>query len=158
MAAEPRAALRVADAAGAERLVAEALAAIAALEAVLAEETALIRAGRLREGLANDARKAECAARYHTGTETLKANAIALARFHPAGIARLREAHARLAAGVEANQAVLATARAVSESVVKSLAVELDRSSRPQTYGAGAPSRSPYGAVRAAPLMVSRSL
>lgn len=155
MAADPRP--RIADASGAERLVAEALETVAALEGVLSEETALVRAGRLREGLAGEARKAELAARYHTGTETLKANAIALARLNPAGIARLKEAHARLAACVEANQAVLATARAVSEGVVKALAAELGRSSQPQTYGA-TPTRSPYGAPRGGPLLVSRSL
>ena len=155
MVADPRP--RIADATGAERLVAEALETIAALEGALAEETALVRVGRLRDGLANEARKAELAARYHVGTETLKVNAIALARFAPTGVARLREAHARLAMSVETNQAVLATARAVSEGVVKALSAELARDSRPQTYGA-APTRSPYGAQRAEPLLVSRSL
>ena len=157
MAADPKPAARIADASGAERLVAEALEVVAALDRALAEETALVRVGRLRDGLANDARKAELAARYHTGTETLKANAIALARFAPKGVALLREAHARLAKSVEINQAVLATARAVSEGVVKALSAELSRDSRPQTYGA-APTRSPYGAQRAEPLLVSRNL
>jgi hypothetical protein len=160
MAADPRVAdprPRVADAAGAESLVADALGTILALEGALAEETALVRVGRLRDGLATFERKAELAARYHVGTEALKANAIALARFAPKGVAKLREAHARLAASVEANQMVLATARAVSEGIVKSLSAELARESRPQTYGA-APTRSPYGAQRAEPLLVSRSL
>jgi hypothetical protein len=160
MPADPRASdarPRIADAAGAERLVAEALETVAALEAALAEETALVRVGRLRDGLASAERKAELAARYHTGTETLKANAVALSRLAPNGVAKLREAHARLAASVAANQAVLATARAVSEGVVKALSAELARGGRPQTYGA-TPTRSPYGTQRAEPLVVSRIL
>ncbi|MFE1601297.1 hypothetical protein [Methylobacterium sp. ID0610] len=148
----------VADAAGAERLVAETLRRMEELEGVLEHESAHIRAGRLREGLADEARKAALAGAYLQGLETVKANAVALARFAPAGVAALREAHRRFAAIVETNQTVLATARAVSESLMKSLSSELARAAQPQGYGAQRPAPSPYGAVRATPLVLSRSL
>ncbi|ACA18537.1 conserved hypothetical protein [Methylobacterium sp. 4-46] len=150
--------VRVADAAAAERLVAETLGRMSALEAALEAESAHVRAGRLREGLAGEAAKAALAGAYLTGLEEVKANAVALARFAPAGIAALREAHRRFAAVLERNQAVLATARSVSEGLLKSLSADLARADQPQGYGRARPMPSPYGAARATPLVLSRSL
>jgi capsid protein len=149
---------RVASKADAEALTADVLACLADLERVLEAETAHVRAGRVREGLADEARKGELSARYVRGLETLKSNAVALARFAPDRLDALKSAHARFAKVVEANQVVLATARAVSESLVKGIAEELGRGQRAQGYapaGYGAPQpRSPQGE----PLVVSRSL
>ncbi|MGY2046914.1 hypothetical protein [Methylobacterium sp. JK268] len=150
--------LRVADAAAAARLVAETLDRMRDLAAALDAESAEVAAGRLREGLAGEARKAELAGAYLTGLEAVKANAVALARFAPEGIAALREAHQGFTASVERNQAVLATARSVSESLMKSLSGELRRASVPQGYGRQGPMPSPYGANRATPLVLSRNL
>ncbi|ACL59569.1 hypothetical protein [Methylobacterium nodulans] len=150
--------LRVSDTAGAERLVAETLQRMQELEGVLERESAHIRVGRLREGLADEAHKTALAGAYLQGLEEVKANAVALARFTPAGVAALREAHRRFAAAIETNQAVLATARAVSESLMKSLSSELARAAQPQGYGARRAMPSPYGPVRATPLVLSRSL
>jgi hypothetical protein len=149
---------RIADRAAAEQLVAETLTRMRDLEAVLEAESRHVRAGRLREGLADDARKSALAGAYMQGLEVVKANAVALARFAPSGVAELREAHRRFAAAVETNQTVLATARAVSESLMKSLSGELARASQPQGYGAQRPAPTPYGAARATPLVLSRSL
>ncbi|MDP4022620.1 hypothetical protein Q8W71_08305 [Methylobacterium sp. NEAU 140] len=151
--------LRVADRIGAEALVAGILANMAALEAVLGEEAGHIRAGRLREGLGAAEPKAELAAAYMQGLESAKANAVALARFHPQGVAALREGHRRFTAAVEANQTVLSAARTVSEGLIKSLADEIGRARAPVGYGAATPAPSPYGrGVRSGPLVLSRNL
>jgi hypothetical protein len=140
----------------AERLVAGVLAVMADLEKVLANETAHVRVGRIRDGLAEEARKSELATAYMRGLETVKANAIALARFAPEALERLKAAHAGFGRTVETNQTVLATARAVSESLVKSVADEMNRLSRPQGYGPA----GPQGArpQRSEPLVLSKTL
>jgi hypothetical protein len=153
--AEP---VRVGDRAGAESLVAGILAVMDELAAVLAAESGHVRHGRLREGLAQDARKTDLSGAYLRGLEVVKANAVALARFAPDRVAALREAHARFAAAVETNQTVLATARTVSESLLKTLSTELSRGSQAQGYGGHRPAASPYGAVGRAPLVLSRHL
>jgi hypothetical protein len=120
--AEP---LRVGDRVTAEALVAGVLGNMAALEAVLAEEAAYVREGRLQEGVAAAEPKAALAAAYMQGLEAAKANAVALKRFHPEGVEALRTAHRRFTAAVEANQTVLASARTVSEGLIKTLAEEI---------------------------------
>ncbi|MCJ2071505.1 hypothetical protein MKK75_22350 [Methylobacterium sp. J-030] len=152
-------ALRVADRVTAEALVAGVLGNMAALEAVLAEEAAHVRAGRLREGIAAAEPKAALAAAYMQGLEVAKANAVALKRFHPEGVERLRTAHKRFTATVEANQTVLDSARGVSEGLIRSLAEEIGRAQLPSGYGRQAPAPSPYGrGVRSGPLVLSRNL
>ena len=152
---------RVSDRAGANALVADVMASLHALEAVLARESDHIRVGRLREGLAETERKTALAAAYLQGLEAIKANAIALARFAPEGIAALKAAHAGFTQDVETNQAVLATARTVSEGLVKTLADEMNRARMPTVYGRPSQGPSPYGrsgVARSQPLVLSRSL
>lgn len=154
-------ALRISDRAGAQSLVSGVLASLEALEAVLARESGHIRVGRLREGLAETERKTGLSAAYLQGLEAIKANAIALARFAPEGIAALKAAHARFTQGVETNQAVLATARTVSEGLVKTLADEMNRARTPTVYGRPSQGPSPYGrsgVARSQPLVLSRNL
>ncbi len=140
----------------AERLVAGVLATMADLEKVLANETAHVRVGRIRDGLAEDARKSELASAYMRGLEAVKANAIALARFAPEALDRLKAAHGAFGRIVETNQTVLATARAVSESLVKGVADEMNRLSRPQGYGPAGP-HAPRP-QRSEPLILSKTL
>ena len=154
---DPRAAApRILGRDDAERLVASVLATMGDLEKVLASETAHVRVGRIRDGLAEEARKSELASAYMRGLETVKANAIALARFAPEALERLKAAHAAFGRAVETNQTVLATARAVSESLLKGVADEMNRLSRPQGYGPAGP-----GAARPArsePLILSKTM
>ncbi|BAQ46076.1 MULTISPECIES: hypothetical protein [Methylobacterium] len=149
--------LRIADPEAAARLVAETLTTMQALEALLARESDHIRVGRLAEGLAEAPQKTALAGAYLQGLQAVKANAVALARFAPEGIAALREAHGRFSDAVAANQAVLATARSVSEGLLRTLSTELNRHAEPSGYG-GRPAPSPYGHRRSAPLVLSRSL
>src|SRR3954464_1450361 len=85
---------RVTSRAGAEDLIGSVLSGMRELEATLGAETAQVRAGRIRDGLASEAKKGELAARYLRGLEAVKANAVALARFAPEAVDGLRAAHA----------------------------------------------------------------
>ena len=147
---------RVSGREDAERLVTGVLATMSDLEKVLANETAHVRVGRIRDGLTEEARKSELASAYMRGLETVKANAIALARFAPEALEKLKAAHAGFGRAVETNQTVLATARAVSESLMKGVAEEMNRLSRPQGYGPA----GPQGArpLRSEPLVISKTL
>jgi hypothetical protein len=153
----PAPAQRVTSRDEAERLVGAVLATMADLERLLQAETAQIRVGRIRDGLAEEARKSELATTYLRGLETVKANAVALARFAPDAVERLRKGHAGFGRVVEANQTVVATARAVSESLIKSLSDEVNRAARPQTYAPARPAAAAYG-PRNEPLVISKRL
>lgn len=147
---------RVANRDEAERLVGDVIATMRDLEAVLEAETGQLRIGHIREGLAQEVRKGELAGRYMRSLETVKANAIALARFAPDAVDRLKLAHAGFNLAVEANQRVVATVRAVSESLIKTLSEEISRSTRPQSYAPGIAAGA-YTA-RSEPLVVSKRL
>ncbi|HJE25740.1 MAG TPA: hypothetical protein K8W01_19000 [Methylorubrum populi] len=160
MAADPATPLRLTDRSSALAFVQGLLATMDALEAVLARESDGVRAGRIAQALADSAPKSDLAAAYMNGLEAAKANAIALARFAPEGLEALKVAQHRFAAVVETNQQVLATARTVSESLIKTLAEEIGKARTPTVYGRPSHSPSPYGrgAGQSGPLVLSRSL
>ena len=142
----------------ADRLIASVLGTMTELEKVLATETTHVRVGRLREGLAEEIRKSELASAYMRGLEVVKSNAIALARFAPDALARLKTAHAAFSQVIETNQMVLATARAVSENLLKSVADEVNRLSMPQGYAPAGPRGAPRPPAKSEPLLVSKRL
>lgn len=151
---------RITNAAEAGELAAAVLDTLASLAQVIGEETQLMRDGRISEALDREIRKTELAGQYMRGLETVKANAVALARFAPEQVERLKGAHLEFSELLETNQAVLATARAVSETIVRDLAKDAGRTSQPAGYG-----RSGYGGVAPAPavrstgpIMVSKKL
>jgi hypothetical protein len=146
---------RVHDAGEAERLVNTILATMAALERLLDEETGLMRDGRIADALGSERAKNELAGTYLKQLETLKANAIALARFAPNALESLKASHKRFAGVIETNQAVLATARAVSEGLIRSLSEEVNAKTRPLTYG-GNRQLTPAAAPAASPLVISK--
>lgn len=147
---------RILDRSAAERLIADVLATMRDLEAVLSAETGHVRVGRIAKGLADEARKSDLASRYLQGLETVKANAIALGRFAPEMVQRLKAAHKAFGGVVEDNRAVLATVRAVSESLVKGISDEMNRAAQPRTYAPGGFQAPRY--ARSEALLVSRSL
>lgn len=150
---------RLVDRAGAEALVSGILSTMKALGAVLDEEAAHIRAGRLKEGVVAGEAKADLAAAYMKGLEVAKANAVALVRLHPQGVEALSAAHRAFTAAVEANQAVLAAARTVCEGLIRTLADDIAKSRSPSGYGSNRAAPSPYGRnAGTAPLVMSRTL
>lgn len=140
----PAAMRRELDPAEAQGLIPAVMAAMESLERLLAEETVLLKAGRVAEGLAHEARKAELAGAYMQGLEAIKANALFLSRVAPEQIAALKAAHGRFSAAVDLNQTVIATARAVSEGLLRTLAVEAGNGAKASGYGP--PGKAPEAA------------
>lgn len=134
--AAPRPRPALADAATAESFVAAFAGTMDELARLLDEEAAHLAAGRIRQGLSREERKSQLSAGYLLGLEHAKQNAVALARFAPRTVGRLQAAQVALRDAVHRNQAVVATARAVSEGLVRGVADEVARQSRPRGYGA----------------------
>lgn len=150
---------RIADALSARALIEAVLEALGALSHLVGEETELVRAGRLPEAMAREPRKTELAGIYMRGVEQVKLNAVALARFVPDQVKRLKDAHHAFQGLIETNQIVLATARAVSESVVRDLAADANKPMRAKGYGPAATvGAGVFARPNSGPLVVSRRL
>ncbi|WP_293798269.1 hypothetical protein [uncultured Bosea sp.] len=150
---------RIADALSARALVEAVLEALGALSHLVGEETELVRAGRLPEAMTREPRKTELAGIYMRGVEQVKLNAVALARFVPDQVKRLKDAHLAFQGLIETNQIVLATARAVSESIVRDLAADANKPMRANGYGPAATvGAGVFARPNSGPLVVSRRL
>jgi len=147
----------IASAAEGARLIARLAEAMAGLLAVLDEETQLVRAGRISEIARIEPQKTEFARRYVADAVSVRANALYLARETPREFDDLRRHHEQFRAVLQINLAVLATAHAVSEGIIRGAAGELARKAAPQTYGASGRATAP-GAKACPPVAVSRKL
>jgi hypothetical protein len=127
-----------------------------ALLRIVEEETNLVRAGRVRDATALEPTKSGLARYYVADLERMKANAKFLQTRLPERLAAVRQQHADFAAMLQVNLTVLATAHAVSESIIRGVASEITAKSSPATYGRSGRTRS--GAASAAPVAVSRTL
>ena len=145
------------SAAEGENLVRHLLAAMDALVATVEQETALVRAGKLKDAVALEATKSELARLYVADTAQVKANLPALSKQVPDLLAALRRQHNTFNALLQINLTVLATAHAVSEGIVRGVSGEMARKSAPQTYGASGRAGVP-GRGTAHPLAISRTL
>ncbi|MEZ5785566.1 MAG: hypothetical protein R3D62_03565 [Xanthobacteraceae bacterium] len=130
---------------------------IAALEDIIAQEEALVRAGRLVEVARIAPRKDELARRYLAQTQRLKGALPRLRDELGPRLAAVKARHADFRARLQLNITVLATAHAVSEGIVRGLSQELTRKAAPQVYGASGRTTAAHP-NHAAPLAVSRSL
>lgn len=154
---QPASRPRIASPGEGRALVEQVMEQLSALAHVVGEETALMKDGRMGEALARESRKSDLAGRYMAGLEHVKANAVALARFVPDEVKRLKGAHAEFLEMIETNQAVLATARSISESIMRELATSATPAMRTTTYAPGPANVQPLRPA-AGPLMVSRTL
>ncbi len=127
------------------------------LEAVVTEETRLVRAGQLRKATGLGPRKSELSGLYFKATERLKANSKFLARTVPQDVGALARRHELLQAELKTNLVVLATAHAVSEGIMRRLSGDIARKACPQVYGASGRTTVP-DPKRAQPLAFSRML
>ncbi len=153
----PSPAPKIETVAEAENLVRHMIAAMDALVATVEEETALVRAGRLKEAAALEKTKGELTRAYVADTALVKQNAAVLSGQVPDLFAALRHRHDTFNALLQINLTVLATAHAVSESLIRGAAAEVARKSAPQTYGmSGRPTQPPRGVAQ--PVSVSRTL
>jgi hypothetical protein len=147
----------ITSAAEAENLVRHLLAAMDALVATVEQETALVRAGQVRQAAGLEATKAELARAYVTDTAQVKANLPALKAHVPALLKKLQQQHDSFRALLQINLTVLATSHAVSESLIRGAHAELARKSAPQTYGYSGRTNAPAKGT-AVPVSVSRTL
>jgi len=141
----------------AENLIRHLLIAMDALVATVEQETALVRAGKLKDAGALEAAKTELARAYVADTAQVKANLPVLKKQVPDLLAALRKQHDVFNALLQINLTVLATAHAVSEGLIRGAHAEVARKNAPQTYGnSGRAVVPPRNA--AVPVSVSRSL
>ena len=123
----------------------------------LAEETARVRAGKLRYATELEAAKRELSQLYAAEIQRVKAARAIIARSKPKALEDLRSRHAKFQSLLQTNLTVLATAHAVAEGIVRGVQSELTRKTVPSTYGANgrATVPSPKSGV---PISVCRSL
>jgi hypothetical protein len=131
--------------------------AMSALLAVIERETELVRAGKLREAMTTEPRKAELSRNYVNAVGQLKASQKQLAQAAPDLLKALHRHHDVFRSMLQINLTVLATAHAVSESIVRGVNTEMQRRSMPNTYTAAGKRAAP-SPRHITPLSVSRSL
>ncbi|MCK1339073.1 hypothetical protein IVB38_24375 [Bradyrhizobium sp. 38] len=140
------------------RKVAEQLMdAMSALLGVIERETELVRAGQVREAMTLESKKQELSRNYVGAVSQLKANQAQLAKSEPELLSTLHRHHDAFRAMLQVNLTVLATAHAVSESVVRGVNAEIQKRNVPNTYTAAGRRAAP-GPRHITPLAVSRSL
>ncbi|MBR0965929.1 hypothetical protein JQ554_17955 [Bradyrhizobium diazoefficiens] len=140
------------------RKVAERLMdAMSALLGLIERETELVRAGKIREAMTLEKQKQELSRNYVTAVSELKANQAQLAKSAPELLSTLHRHHDAFRAMLQVNLTVLATAHAVSESVVRGVNAEIQKRNVPNTYTAAGRRATP-GPRHITPLSVSRSL
>lgn len=127
------------------------------LEETLAEETAHVRAGKLRDAESLSQAKLEFARLYTVESERIKAAKETIARWMPDAFDRLRKRHDTFNDLLRTNMTVLATAHAVSEGIIRGVSGELARKQAPSTYGANGRAMTP-STKTSQPLALSRSL
>jgi hypothetical protein len=141
----------------ARKLAQNLMDAMSALLGVIERETELVRAGKIREAMAFESKKSELSRHYVGVVTRLKASHQYMAKTSPDLLATLRRHHETFRAMLQVNLTVLATAHAVSESIVRGVNAEAQRRNIPTTYGATGRRVNP-GAQHLKPLSVSRSL
>ena len=147
----------IATPADARKLAEELLDVMSKLLTVIEQETALVRAGKVREGMDLEQQKSALTVRYVTAVETLKAAQTHLAQVAPDLLASLKRHHETFRAMLQINLTVLATAHAVSEGILRGVNAEVQRRNMPNTYTAAGQRAAP-GPRHVTPLAVSRSL
>jgi hypothetical protein len=141
----------------ADALISEVMVVMAELADVVQQETALVRAGRVSAASKFAEPKSDLSRRYVAGTIQLKASKPQLTHVARDRLAALQKHHESLRTLLQTNLTVLATAHAVSESVVRGVSNEIGRRSTPQTYGASGRANVPTRAA-GVPLAISRTL
>jgi len=140
----------------ARKLAEDLMDVMGALLSVIEQETALVRAGKVREAMRLEQQKGELSRRYMVAVECLKTSQKYLAQVSPELLTTLRRHHDTFRAMLQINLTVLATAHAVSEGIVRGVNSEIQRRNIPNTYTATGQRATP-GPRNITPLAVSRS-
>ena len=125
----------IATTTAAEALIDEVVGALGELEAVIREETRLVRAGLLFAAADLEAEKARTSGVYLRLRSRIKANSTALGRLCAARVEDLRRHHTDFTVLLRENLAVLAIAREVSEDLVRTVSEAVGKTTAPRTYG-----------------------
>ena len=141
----------------ARKLAEDLMDAMNALLGLIERETELVRAGKVREAMTLESRKQELSRNYVGAVSQLNANQAQLAKSAPELLSTLHRHHDAFRAMLQVNLTVLATAHAVSESVVRGVNAEIQKRNVPNTYTAAGRRAAP-GPRHITPLAVSRSL
>jgi flagellar biosynthesis/type III secretory pathway chaperone len=147
----------VATTADAEKAIAQVADLIKKLQNVVEQETALVRAGKIRSATALGAEKSHLAAGLYTVGEALKPHAKLLLQAAPKSAEKLHALQEAFRTVLQKNMIVLATAHAVSEGIVRRLSGDLARKATPQVYGASGRTVAPHP-KQGKPLAISRVL
>jgi hypothetical protein len=145
------------SAADARKLAENLMDVMSALLGVVERETELARAGKVREAMAFETEKTDLSRRYVRTIAQLKASQKYLSQTAPELLTTLHRHHDVFRAMLQINLTVLATARAVSEGIVRGVNIEIQRRNIPNTY-TSAGRRAEPGPRHMRPLAVSRSL
>ncbi|MCK1745500.1 hypothetical protein IVA80_33250 [Bradyrhizobium sp. 139] len=141
----------------ARKIAEQLMDAMSALLGLIERETEFVRAGKVREAMTLESKKQELSRNYIVAVSALKANQVQLAKSAPELLSTLHRHHDAFRAMLQVNLTVLATAHAVSESVVRGVNAEIQKRNVPNTYTAAGRRAAP-GPRHITPLAVSRSL
>jgi hypothetical protein len=141
----------------ARKLAANLIDLMSTLLAVIERETELVRAGKVREAMALEPNKTDLTRRYAKAIEQLKASQKYLSQTAPELLTTLHDDHDTFRGMLQTNLTVLATAHAVSESIVRGVNSQMQQRNIPNTYTANG-RRSAPGPRHITPLTLSRSL
>ncbi|UFZ04522.1 hypothetical protein LQG66_35965 [Bradyrhizobium ontarionense] len=147
----------VATVAEARALADEMVSVMSELITVIEQETELVRAGKLREGMALGPNKTELSRHYVAVVGRLKASQPFMKQSVPELLGTLHRHHDTFRAMLQVNLTVLATAHAISEKIVRGVNAEIQRKNIPSTYTASGRRAAP-GGRHLTPLAVSRTL
>jgi len=145
------------NASAAEKAIADLESIMDQLEQALTEETARVRAGKLRDAGTLSETKIEFARLYAAESTRIRAAKETIERWVPGAFERLRTRHNTFQDLLQTNLTVLATAHAVSEGIIRGVSGELARKQAPSTYGANGRAQAP-STKATQPLALSRSL
>lgn len=143
--------------ADAEALIKHLFEVMEGLLRAIEEETALVRAGKLAEAAKLEPNKTALSNMYVADTVRIKASQRFIQQATPGLADELRLRHDEFRAVLQMNLTVLATAHAVSESIMRGVSAELARKATPQGYGASGRAASPAQSSLQ-PLTLSRVL
>ena len=147
----------IATAGEAERVIANLNTIMDRLVETVEEETARVRAGKLRAAAELGPAKRELSLLFSAETQRVKAAKAIIAKSLPEALDKLRRRNDAFQSLLQSNLTVLATAHAVSEGIIRGVQGELTRKATPSTYGANGRTNLP-GSKSSQPMSVSRSL
>jgi hypothetical protein len=124
------------------------------LESLLTLETSLVRGAKLFEASQMVGEKSALYVDYVRALERMRSERAALSAFAPDLVDALRGRHSRLQETLAINLAVLGTAKAVSEDIIRSVAEEVTASSQAKTYTAAG--QNYHNTANTVPISVSK--